>query len=303
MKTSNLIVLAASGRSGTTWVQNILAAPLNYRLLFEPLHRRVSGNDEFDRLYLGRDDHHEGLHKYLTDALNGRIKDRWLLQGGQEELRYFHRNRWWARNTVLKMIRAHFLLEWFEKNFPCRIVYLVRHPCAAIASRIKAGWGSKAQKRIDYIMSQDELVRKYFEPYRDIIETRNSTLAQRNALLWCLENKVLLTLFPDKDWVGGIYEYLYLKPREELDRIYSSLDIKRPSCTERKIDKIAYTSRQDSAVRMGEDNLKRWDKELSDDEIAQILEIVQAFDIGIYDRGQLPVGSEVERIMKIRSPL
>jgi len=303
MKERRLIIIAATGRSGTTWIQNILSAPLNYRLIFEPLHPRVSGAGGYWRWHLEAGDVDEKMYGLMDDAVHGRINSRWMKQGGQEKLRYFCRNRWWAGNTVVKIIRGNLMLDWLEKNFPCSMVYMVRHPCAVIASKLKIGWGKRGGGVIEHMLSQDALMERHLGPYRHIIETKNETLAQRHALLWCMENKVPLNQFRDHRWVGCVYEYLYLRPREELERIYSELGMPMSSKSYRMVNKISHTSRGDSAVRTGEDVLRKWQKELTEEEVDQIMEIVEAFGMGIYDRGEMPVASEVERLMGIKSPL
>ena len=41
---------------------------------------------------------------------------------------------------LVKDIRVNGLLGWIDKNFHCSIVYIIRHPCAVIASRLKLKW-------------------------------------------------------------------------------------------------------------------------------------------------------------------
>lgn len=299
MKKNLIIFIAGSNRSGTTWLQNIIAAPLNYRLIFEPLHRRVVGNRKFDRLFLDAYSQQKELFAYLQAVLKGKIKNRWMLQGGHARRWYFFRNRWWARNVVVKFIRANLMLEWLEHNFPCRIVFIIRHPCAVIASIKKMEWDLK--RDFDFLKSQNQLLENYLQPYQHIIFMRHPTPVQRLALIWCIENKIPLTQFKKHNWVGAIYEHLVLGPHDELNRIYSELGLQKPSLGYKMINKTTHTANKDRSRQRG-DVLKKWQSKLSKDETKQIIEIVKAFDMGFYSYDTLPSAVELESLMNITSP-
>lgn len=127
------LVIAGSNRSGTTWLQHIVTKQFGYRVLYEPLHPRVSGTRAYVRLYLDRNDAHPELYSYVCRVVQGHITNRWMLQGGRSSRLFFYRNRWWVKPVAMKLIRGNLMLEWLVKNFTCRIIYIIRHPCAAVS--------------------------------------------------------------------------------------------------------------------------------------------------------------------------
>lgn len=106
-----LILIAGSGRSGTSWLQSIIGASLNYKLVFEPLHPRVSKRKDFVRLYLTAESRHNELYAYLRSVLDGSVQNRWMTQGGHARGWYFFRNRCWASDIVVKVVRGNMMLE------------------------------------------------------------------------------------------------------------------------------------------------------------------------------------------------
>jgi len=299
MKKNLVFLIAGSNRSGTTWLQNIIAAPLNYRLIFEPFHRRVVGNRKFDRLFLDAQSPQQELYLYLQAVLTGKIKNRWMRQGGHARKWFFFRNRWWAKNVVVKFIRANLMLEWLEHNFSCRIVFIIRHPCAVIASIRKMEWDLTWD--FDFLKSQNQLLEKYLQPYQHIIFMKNPTPAQRLALIWCIENKIPLIQFKQHNWVGVIYENLVLRPHEELNRIYSKLNLQKPLLGYKMINKTTHTANKDRSRQRG-DVLKKWQSKLSKEETKQVIEVVKAFDMGFYSYDILPAAVELEPLMNIKLP-
>jgi len=118
----NTIFLAGSGRSGTTWIAELMNFDNSYRFIFEPLHiNRVPLAKPFGwRRYLRPDDDNPELLDSMKTILGGRFRNSWT----------DHFNRCWIpKKRLVKEIRANLLLGWLHKHFPqVRIVLLLRHP-------------------------------------------------------------------------------------------------------------------------------------------------------------------------------
>ena len=141
---SESIVVLGFGRSGTTWLSDIISKSLGGMLLFEPLHPAV-----FDRSteYCYRSEFNkeqsEYLQLFLEAVLSGASEHRWLIRNhvgsplheiSEEYIRYV-----WANSGVIgfKSIRANFMVDWFADRQVQKIVYMYRHPLAVIASIIR----------------------------------------------------------------------------------------------------------------------------------------------------------------------
>src|SRR3712207_3533233 len=101
------VFLAGSGRSGTTWVSEIINHRNGFRLLFEPFHPgRVGICKNFRRKqYLRRDDRREEYLQAARKILAGKIRSPWTDR--------FNR-KFVARRRLIKDIRANLLLGWMR---------------------------------------------------------------------------------------------------------------------------------------------------------------------------------------------
>ena len=148
------VFLAGSGRSGTTWLSEIINHSRGYRYVFEPFNPRVVGPFRHFRTkqYLRPDDRREEYLEPARLALTGGLRDPWTDR--------FNR-RIVARRRLIKDIRANLLLGWMRANFPgMPIIILLRHPCAVVASRLALGW----RDNLSETMEQRELVEDFLLP-------------------------------------------------------------------------------------------------------------------------------------------
>lgn len=273
------IIVAGTGRSGTTWLAEILMNILNYRLMFEPFNPRKVGicKDFLNKQYIPPNENNEEYLKIFEQILTGKIKSRWINQDNRV-LR--------PKGRIIKTIRASLFLKFLRNNFPTvPIVYIIRHPCAVVLSRFRKGW---AAKDLDIMMKQDTLITDFLKPYLDIINNAE-TIHQKIACIWCIENLVALNTMKDTDWIMVAYEDLILNPAAEINKIlkYCNLDMKIDEDTIKKTSSL--TVQKESAIIEKEDPLEVWKKKLSQNEIKQILDIVQAFSKDqLYDENVLP---------------
>jgi hypothetical protein len=269
------ILLAGSGRSGTTWLSELIAAHPNVRVIFEPFDpRRVE-----DPAALG-------LHTYLRPGtplpeqedfvrrvLEGRVENEWTRQLGR---------RWWARRRLVKTIRANLLLGWLDAIFDVAVVYCIRHPCAVALSRAQLGW----EAHLDRLLAQPDLVTDHLEPYLDVIGAARTDL-ERHAVAWCIENLVPLRQMAAYDWTLCSYEKMCREPNGEIARVYGRLGL-GCSWLARRRNVVAHTARPESAVVQGRDPVVEWRRRLSAAEIDAVCAIVRAFDIDLYDESEMP---------------
>lgn len=279
---SRTIILAGSGRSGTTWVGNIIAANPGFQVIFEPSDfRRVP---EAACLPLFPYARLEGAYPhweiFFRDVLSGRVRNSWTDREGK---------RWWARRFLIKEIRANLMLGWIDRTFHPKIVYMTRHPCAVVLSRMKLKW----ETHLDVFIDQKQLVADYLDPFMGIIRGARTDF-QKQAVMWCVENLVPLRQLPNHPWVFCTYEHLYCSPEVETRRILAELGLRHTWFTQRAIKRISVVTRPDSSVQSGQNPLVEWQNELSHADIADILAIIHAFGITLYGPGPMPDHSPLE---------
>lgn len=280
---SRSVVLAGSGRGGTTWIGNIIAANPNMRIIFEPFDpRRVPAAKGLPLFaYAHPDREYSLLHNYVEKVLAGAVNNEWISRQG---------NRWWATRRLVKAIRANLMLGWMDRNFHPKIVFVTRHPCAVVLSRMKLKWDT----HIDDMLSQPELVQDHLLPYMDVIERARTDL-QKQTVMWCIENMIPLQQMYDYNWVVCTYEELYTRPEQQAERVLTTLDIRTTWLTRRAIHRTSVVTRPDSAIVTGKNPLREWQYSLSPDDIDEILSIAADFYITLYDADIMPHSKTQQR--------
>ncbi|MEW6638522.1 MAG: sulfotransferase [Actinomycetota bacterium] len=263
------VFVAGSGRSGTSWLADLINHRRDHRYVFEPFDpRRVKLCGHFrSRQYLRPEDRRE---EYLAPArriLSGGLRSRWTDR--------FHRT-FVARRRVIKDIRANLLLGWLHRNFPgMPIVFLLRHPVAAVLSQISLGW----RDVLDETLEQRELLEDFSLPLEEMHAARDPF--ERRLFLWCVENYVPLRQLGVEGACVVFYENLVLRPERELRRLFACLGrdfdgrvldcLERPSPLSRRRSWLA--ARDPGA----------WRREISGARLDRAVEVLALFGLdGIY---------------------
>ncbi len=304
---SRPVLVAGSGRSGTTWISEVLAAGTGCVSVFEPLYaRRVPevpvGPDPpsgcpFPGPYLRSADRACEWETFFDHVFSGRVENRWTRQDWRAKPTRFGTSLLpeaislrWARHRyradaakasrrVIKIIRGNLLLGWLHRRFAPASVLIVRHPCAVVASRLRHRWSDS----LDGIWSQPKLIADHLAPFHDTIASAGDSL-QRQTILWCVENLTALTTIrgnPDV-WVG-CYESFVDAPREEFARLQDRLGLSASEQAGRAIDR--WTSNPSYETLRQKQN---WDGGLSTRDIDRVLDTCRRFGMGLYDRAWGP---------------
>lgn len=77
---SRSILVAGAGRSGTTWLADIIASQIPCRIMFEPFDtRRIEAFRQFNYFqYMQPDGQDNELLSYCRKVFSGDIRDRWI---------------------------------------------------------------------------------------------------------------------------------------------------------------------------------------------------------------------------------
>ncbi len=199
---NNPIVVLSFGRSGSTWVSDIISKNMGGLLLFEPLHPETCPFPQ-EACYSDGDDPglNEKLQAFLTAVMKKEFRNRWLLRNHLfnplEAVSQTFVDMVWEETQVLgfKEIRANFMIDWLIENLDARVVYLVRHPAAVIASlrRRKNFWnefGFETHWRLflDHVVNNPR--------HEDILHPYHATIAgaatqiEREAVMWAVSHKL-----------------------------------------------------------------------------------------------------------------
>jgi hypothetical protein len=264
---NNTVFLAGCGRSGTTWLGDLINYRNHFRVMFEPFYPR-----EVPELRIGwnpqqyiRPDAPDGPETALVRRiLAGRLCNTWVDQ--------FNRRRV-ATRRLIKDIRANYLLGWVHAQYPAiPLVYIIRHPIPTVLSQLKLGWPLGFR----FCLQQPDLMADHLEPHRAFLaEEMNPFEARLTA--WCLMN-----LVPLRQFAGGglhlvLYEELCQKPHEVLPALFRYIGEEyRPWI----LDILSVPSRLSkghSAVVKGGDKVSSWQDEVTPEQMTSALRILARF--------------------------
>ncbi len=286
---SEALFVAGTARSGTTWLAEALDRASPARLMFEPFH---SGKiAELDGLplfpYLEPGARNERLEAYSERVLSGSIRHPWI----DSHLRFAT-----AERRLIKEIRANLFLRWLHEIYPeVPIVFLVRHPCAVVLSRMRGGWSATEDLRD--MLAQPALCRDYLDEHMETIESAASAEA-RHALVWCIHNIVPLRQFGGEGLRLVLYEDLVRDTEGEVRSILDEIAPGRTAAVPGGVRGASATAGPQSSIISGDDPVRRWQSDLSRQQIESILQVVAAFGLdALYAESALPNRSAVDRIL------
>ncbi len=285
---SEAIVVAGVGRSGSTWLADLLSAAPGVQEIFEPLHPEQSaryraylglqaGNpQQYKRPYLPPNRAWPQWDALLEQALSGRLRS---------YRSDYHRTSFWPRRFVVKMIRANMMLGYLYDRFQPQIVFLTRHPCAVVLSRlrrVRQPWYADTAS----LLADEALVADFLQPWVAEIEQERDLLGA-HAVWWAVENAVARRDLATRPHEFVFYEHLCLRPEEELGRLYAALDLGDVRVAQsllRQPSRVTGESIEED-VRAW---LGHWQKALSDEEQRRILQWAERLQVPWYTSTVLP---------------
>lgn len=278
------VIITGSPRSGTTWLQELFCSIEKTYPIFEPLH--LDECQKFKELgftwmqYIPEDYDWPEARELFGKLFRGQYLTPWMiLQGDVNGLRN-------ADFLIIKFVRANSLLPWLVNQFDIRPpIYILRHPCASVASQMKTHWYTASKFTIPKTRFPEQYTK--YEPILKNINTKLEYVAAR----WCLDNIVPLSHSGNnKLWITVYYENLITNPKEEVTYIFNRLNMELPRNIWDKINKPSAMTDRNSPLRQNNiEQLSKWKNELSEKDIDTILAMIKKFEISIYDDSIFPV--------------
>jgi hypothetical protein len=279
------ILVAGTARSGTTWLSDLIASQIPSRILFEPFHPDLVS--DYRRLhyfqYMRPGTENLEFYAFAHKVFTGKIRNRWIDRQNERIISKFR---------LVKEIRANLALKWLHDNFPeVPILFMMRHPCAVVLSRMELGWATDHD--IEPFLSQPQLIEDYLAPYLDLI-CNAETVEEKHAVIWSVSNLVPLKQFHSKGLKVVYYENLCTQPEIELPEIFEATGYQFSSPLIAHSNQPSQTTRRDSAVVTGTNKIENWKKKLSRSQTDNILRIVQAFHLDyLYGDSTLPLNMNI----------
>lgn len=286
---ASTILLAGSGRGGTTWVSEILTSLPNVQLIYEPLRPESVPDlwpitnwnpNEPRRLrsyYLNAEDHSSQWHDFLEKMLTGQIRNYWT------DVR---RTSYFPNRFLIKAIRANLMLGYIYENFHPFIICLKRHPCATIASRLNAPkpWYPSVQD----LLAQEKLVEDYLRPWIADIE-KDTDIVGANAIWWAVENMVADKELESRHHYTLSYEALCLEPQQNVRNLLEWLNLTQHVQLSYDFRKPSRLTNPKTNYESQVERLIQWKKQLDQRDQYRIIEWAHKLGVDYYDDTPLPV--------------
>jgi hypothetical protein len=185
------IIIVGSARSGTSWLCELMARPLRYRLLFEPEHefQTPKGKLLCDQWISKKEDTPKG-YRYLRQIFANKVDNNWIAQ---------HSNRKWKRHLwpfvpkrfVIKFVRCNLSAPFMNEAFGIPVLHIIRDPFEVLDSqrRVKFPW----LYNLKHFQQQEKLVEFVARRYHfDLNNLEGRSDLEKLTLRWCIENAVAL---------------------------------------------------------------------------------------------------------------
>jgi len=269
-----VICIISVGRSGSTWLSQILNSDKSFREVFEPFH---SDYVEEARIFesinsLRRDETHPTARKAVSKIFRGETLSPWSersVRGRGNKLNIL------KRKLIVKTIRTFPYISWIKENFHgIHILVLMRNPCAVAVSQRTSGWFpvsvAERDKFADFIIKSK---------HRDIGITDITV----RVYTWCTAYKNLFSELRPDEYFLVRYEDLCRKPAEELQKISGFLGTAFTPDRE-TLERASFTAVNDIEEVPLEDRALSWKKHVTREEKEAAQWLLTKFGLHAYYR-------------------
>ena len=293
----DVIWLVGDGRSGTTWLADLINWDKRYRELFEPIHPgHVREAKKFGfNPYLRPHDRTSPIGKFLHSVFSGKFKH---LRADTSKPQLFY------QGLLIKDIYANLLIGWVHQNISkTKKIMIIRNPFSVVLSKQRNKdwiWMENPQE----FLGQNALMHDYLAPFEHFISHANDNFIENQILIWSIIHYVPFKQLSKGDIYILFYEHLFCNPEEEILRLFNylyndqftELDgellklIRKPSRTQG--NKFSTLSTQNS--------LDVWKDDLTTQQIDNGLKILEKFGLDtIYGDNSLPNKKVIERLFHL----
>ena len=269
------LFVLGEGRSGTTWLANLLNFDGRYRLMFEPF---LTGN----------------FRPAITYSSEYPFPDKPDTGGVQEHIRKVLRGDYISGNAnvtskrllyqgmLIKDITAQLILDQIFEHAPAmKGVFILRHPFAVASSKSKVfKWPTDPLS----FLSDNNTRRGEIEQFSDQIE---KVAASKDPLLihvlvWCLSHWFAFHSRSLESFALIYYEELVVSPETELPRLFERLNIRErydenKQSVAKKLSEKSHVTFRNNVIAASKKGQAVWDDEWDKDKIDSGLELLERF--------------------------
>lgn len=266
----DFIFIAGTGRSGTTWLAELLARNSRRRLVFEPFRndRVPLWEAASSRQYIRPGDADHELLDRARAILSPHFRNEWA---------DYYNGRLVTRGRIVKDIRANLILRWlYDQLGPFPIVFVIRHPGAVAASWLREGWSIEPS---DVFLGQSELIEDHLAHFAPEIATADDVF-EKTVYSWCIETIVPLRQFARGELDVVFYENLVRDPHRELNRLLQPLGEPLRSRTAGAVADASATTTPGVVYASRQNRLHSWQARITASQMGRLRSITTRMGLG-----------------------
>jgi Sulfotransferase domain len=274
----DVIWVVGDGRSGTTWLSNIINWHGRYREMFEPFHPAlVPVMRSLRPFQYARIGSLRGEFRDLVGMVfSGRLRDDRVDSQTRPGLHC---------GLVVKDIFAHlFATAVLQELRAIKLVLIIRNPVDVALSKLKLrSWWWPEDPGI--FLEQEDLMDDYLHPFAAQIANCSNDFLVRQVMIWAILHYVLLRQRTEHGAHLVFYETLRTSPERELKRLFEFLQTYplRNGTPRALLDVVKRPS------RMSWNGSSEADLECSAQQLAEIADVLATFGLDqLYDAHRMP---------------
>jgi hypothetical protein len=273
------IFIVGHGRSGTTWVGDTFKQAPGAICYHEPCNPKVvkEGDHSHWFRYARPDKGDPYFEACLDNAFKGLLTNRRYL------LKQFYRRFFPGYRVVVKGVAPLMSLEWVYKRFKPEILFIIRHPCAVALSEINKN--TPVERVIDEILKQPDLIEDHLKAYVPVLE-KAKTPYEIYGAVWAARNRVIADLIPKyPEWKIAYYEDLCIDPGRSFRDLFDHFNLDWTDKVQKYINRSTNKEKPGafSTYRVTKNQINKWKKKLTPDEINQVRNFVEPFNLPFYN--------------------
>jgi hypothetical protein len=293
----NSVLLVGSGRSGTSWVPDVLNHDHRYRYIYEPFHSMhvPIARRWLPRQYVRPDDADPERRSLAEAIFSGRIRN------GYADA---YNKSIFVKQRLIKDTRLQLALKWIRDRFPAMpIVYLMRHPCAVVNSRMQLQRDSDLARQF---FGQPDLMADHLEPFRSAMLAAKDDF-ERHMYIWCVENYVPFRQLAPSDVHLVFYEDVCTNPRSVLQKLRAYVGLPFDERALERVSKPSVQARKyhgggTSAIVTGASLVDAWRKYVTPERAGRAQQILASFGLdAIYGADSMPNPAAAVRMLAERA--
>lgn len=262
-------LILGDGRSGTTWVADVLNFDGRYLDFFESFHGQRVLKLEDRRIYPTSVDFFERSKRFESYVMGSKIF------ADQQKSKGFARS-----GCLVKDVTAHMVFPLICNSFDYK-VYIIRNPLSVALS--KEGFGVwHSDEDLKMLVNSSSEVRELSD--RCMSRCLVGSCFHEYVLVWCLLHRIVLSEVLKSGTLVVFYENLLLDPERSFEQLFSHMNMERDYIRSKSkilsaINKRSKTTTSQNRIESGLNGERTWERYKSSSEISDAHEIIRIFKL------------------------